>query len=226
MKHDFYLVSGLLASFVLVMGSCKKNSDDIEHIDPKPEDKEEVDYVEPIDLGLSVNWANFNVGAMSPEKAGNYYSWGETEIKKSYAWNTYKFGIDWGHLTKYCEKDGLSMLELSDDAAHVNWGRAWRMPTYEEMQELIQKCSWTYVTQKGAEGQLVTAPNGNSIFLPANGKISSSDVINIGTAGYYWTSSLDPNNVNIACYLTFTEKEVIIGTDRNDGMAIRPVCPK
>lgn len=223
MKHWFNLLT--MSSLMLVLGSCIKNNEDIEHIDPKPEEQKEVDLVKAIDLGLSVKWANFNVGAGTPEKAGNYYSWGETEVKKDYSWNTYKFGVDWDHLTKYYEKDGLRQLELIDDAANVQWGGSWRMPTYEEMQELIQKCTWKTVTQKGVVGQLVTAPNGNSIFLPANGKISSSSVINSGKAGYYWTSSLEPDNINIACYLTFSDKEIVISIDRNDGMAIRPVCP-
>lgn len=211
---------------LMMMSSCKKNADDIEQIDPVPEEKNEVDLVEVIDLGLSVKWASFNVGAGSPEKSGSYFSWGEIEEKTDYSWSTYKFGPDWEVLTKYCSKDGKTQLEPGDDVAQVRWGGGWRMPTLAEVQELIAKCTWTKATQQGVVGQLVTAPNGNSIFLPANGKYGEKSVGNAGKAGYYWTASIDPEaeDPSIACYLTFSDsKGVEIGADRNDGMAVRPV---
>ena len=94
-----------------------------------------------VDLGLSVLWAAYNVGASSPEEYGGYYAWGETENKTIYNWNTYKWCMgDYTNITKYGESstygiiDYKRVLELDDDAAHVNWGGNWRMPTAEEME--------------------------------------------------------------------------------------------
>ncbi|MBQ7388798.1 MAG: hypothetical protein IJW01_05480 [Paludibacteraceae bacterium] len=101
-----------------------------------------------IDLGLSVKWATCNVGATSPEKYGNYYAWGETEPKTTYTWATYKWcNGSYDTQTKYCTDssrgtvDNKTVLELADDAANVNWGGAWRMPTDAECQELIDNCT-------------------------------------------------------------------------------------
>ncbi len=84
---------------------------------------------EPVDLGLSVLWASWNVGAECPEDYGNYYAWGEIEEKCIYDWSTYKWcnGSD-KSMTKYCTNssygtvDGKTILEPEDDVAHVLWG--------------------------------------------------------------------------------------------------------
>ena len=121
-----------------------------------------------VDLGLSVKWATFNVGATSPEEYGDYFAWGETEPKETYSWATYKWcdGTD-ANITKYNTIDGKTILEPTDDAAQVHRGDKWRMPTKAECQELIDSCTWEWTTSNNISGYRVTGPNGNSIFLPA-----------------------------------------------------------
>ena len=98
---------------------------------------------EYVDLGLpsGTKWATCNVGASKPQDYGNYYAWGETSTKETYKWSTYKYGTydddgDYSKLTKYNTSDSKTTLDLSDDAAHVNWGGKWRMPTFEQLSEL------------------------------------------------------------------------------------------
>jgi hypothetical protein len=126
---------------------------------------------EYVDLGLSVKWATFNVGAIAPEDYGNYFAWGEVEPKAEYSWENYKWGDGTAsNMTKYNEKDGLTSLKLEDDAVHVNWGENWRMPTMEELDELKDKCQWEHnVNNEGIYGSIAIGPNGNSIFFPYAG---------------------------------------------------------
>ena len=123
------------------------------------------DYV---DLGLSVKWGTRNVGAAGPEEIGGYYSWGETETKRSPL--TYKFSDGQGGLTKYDGTDGKSVLDPEDDVAHVKWGGTWRMPTSDEISELIENCTWTWASVNGEIGFLITSNKpgytDRSIFLP------------------------------------------------------------
>jgi len=152
--------------------------------------------VEAVDLGLSVKWANMNVGANKPEDYGDYFAWGETTPKTTYDWSTYKWcnGSN-TTITKYCTSssygtvDNKTTLELVDDAARANWGGSWRMPTYAEITELKDQCSWTWTTQNSVNGCLVTGPNGNSIFLPSAGCRNGGSLDNAGTGGMYYSSS-------------------------------------
>lgn len=155
-----------------------------------------------VDLGLPSGtlWADRNVGADSPEDYGDYFAWGETEPKETYEWSTYKWYQDSSRtLTKYCKKssydivDNKTVLDLEDDAAYVNMGTEWRMPTSDELKELYNKCTWTRTTQKGTWGYKVTGPNGNSIFLTAAGYRYGSDLDDAGSWGYYWSASLESN---------------------------------
>ena len=150
---------------------------------PKPE------YV---DLGLSVKWATFNVGASKPEDYGDYFAWGETEPKEEYSWVNYKWfdGTD-ANMTKYNATDGKTILEPEDDAAHVHWGDKWRMPRKEEQQELIDRCSWERITLNGVVGYKVSGPNGNSIFIPIAGAYNSFDnqINSVGSIGWIYSST-------------------------------------
>ena len=129
---------------------------------------------EYVDLGLpsGLKWATCNVGAEKPEDFGDYFAWGETTPKKQYDWRTYKYckGTD-RTLTKYSDcNNGFidkTVLDSESDAATVNWGGLWRMPTDVELTELREQCTWTWTIQNGVNGYNVTGPNGNSIFLPA-----------------------------------------------------------
>ena len=106
----------------------------------------------------------------------DYFAWGETEPKETYSWATYKWcdGTD-ANITKYNTADGKTILEPADDAAQVHWGGNWRMPTKEELQELIDSCQWERVTLNSVIGNKITGPNGNSIFIPAAGSYNSFD---------------------------------------------------
>ncbi|MBP3467108.1 MAG: hypothetical protein J6K01_05795 [Paludibacteraceae bacterium] len=180
------------------------------------------DYV---DLGLTsgTKWATCNVGASNPEEFGNYYAWGETTTKEIYSWSTYKYGSDF-ELTKYCSaslygKDGFTdskaTLDPSDDAAYVNWGGKWRMPTYEQLGELRNECYWVWTesyNNSNVKGYIVYKAKASSykgvteyssgslsssyslsdvhIFLPAAG-YRGDGVLDVAELnGHYWSSSL------------------------------------
>ena len=159
--------------------------------------------VQAVDLGLpsGLKWASCNIGANAPEGCGDYFAWGETESKVDYSWETYKYANGASDkLTKYCSKarygdndftDNKTVLEPEDDAAHVNWGEDWRMPTHAEWTELRNNCTWTWTTQNGVNGYQVTSKaNSNSIFLPAAGYRYNAVLRGAGSDGDYWYSSL------------------------------------
>ena len=186
-----------------------------------------------VDLGLpsGVKWATCNVGANSPEDYGDYFAWGETQPKGTYDWSTYKWcnGTD-DSQNKYCTSssygivDNKKTLEASDDAARVQWGSGWRMPTLAEFEELKSKCTWTMTTQNGVNGYKVTGPNGNSIFLPAAGCRYEGDLYYAGSHGNYWSSSLYESNPRSAYCLRFSS-DVYSWYDysRYDGQSVRAV---
>ncbi len=165
-----------------------------------------------VDLGLPSGtlWADRNVGADAPEAYGDYFAWGETETKDNYAWSTYKWcnGSDRTQ-TKYCTNssygtvDNKTVLELEDDAAYVNMGAEWRMPTLTEQIELLDNCTWEWTTQNGVNGRKVTGPNGNSIFLPAAGYRYGSSLSSAVSYGYFWSSSLNESHPYGAYMLYF-----------------------
>ena len=170
-----------------------------------------------VDLGLSVNWATCNVGANAPEEYGNKYGWGETKAKESdfNFDNKYKVDEEW---TKYNYTDSLTTLDKDDDVATANWGTEWRMPTKDEMQELVDKCTWTIKDNKGFE---VKGPNGKTIFLPVNDGTSTSHC-----KGNYWTSSCY-ENCFAAYELVFHTKFTGLNSDnRGHGKLVRPVTAK
>lgn len=193
-----------------------------------------VDTPEMVDLGLSVKWASFNLGASSPEGYGDYFAWGETSPKNSYTWENYLWckGSN-TTLTKYCNwssygyngfTDGKTILDPEDDAAAVNLGGKWRMATYAEGSELITKCTWKWTTQNGVNGRLVTGPNGNSIFLPAAGYRTGTSLSNAGSGGYDWSSSLGTEYPYRAQDLYFGSVNVYWNYDgRYFGLSVRPV---
>ena len=218
----------------------KKNGEEIilpystlDSIETYTEDVEEIDGHECVDLGLSVKWATCNVGAYSPEEYGGYYAWGETEEKSDYDWDTYKWckGTD-DTMTKYCTHSGdgtfdnRRTLTSSDDVATVKWGSKWRMPTKEEMKELVEDCTWTCTTQNEVNGMKVTGPNGNSIFLPAAGLRYGTDLYYRGSTGYYWSATLDEGLSYRAYSLLFYSGLISCDGywyDRSYGRSVRPV---
>ena len=151
----------------------------------------EVPMPEAIDLGLSVKWASFNVGASKPEGYGDYFAWGETEPKAKYDWSTYEWCNGTAStITKYNSEDGKTILDPVDDAAFANLGGEWRTPKRNEWEELNSLCTWKWQAQNGVGGYKVTGPNGNSIFLPAAGLWSwNNNAPGSFTYGYYLSSS-------------------------------------
>ena len=173
-----------------------------------------------VDLGLpsGTKWATCNIGATTPEAYGDYFSWGETTPKNDYSSGTYTFS---GYPTT---------LPASADAATVNWGAGWRMPTYDEMNELNENCTVTWTTQNSINGRLFTGPNGKSIFLPAAGYRYSDggdeENDDLGTDGEYWTSSLrtDLDNPLGWSLWFYNGNSQMWSTFRNFGLTVRPVC--
>lgn len=170
---------------------------------------------EIIDMGLSVKWASFNLGASKPEEYGDYYAWGETDPyyyslnplickegkENGYDWSSYKWCMGNPQtLTKYCTNpsygyngftDSKTVLDLEDDAAHVNLGEKWRIPTQDQWAELLDKCTWNWTQENGVNGWMVTSKlNGNFFFLPAAGILDRTNLFDDGQFGCFWSSSL------------------------------------
>lgn len=190
------------------------------------------DGVEAVDLGLSVKWANMNVGAKKSSGFGTYFAWGETKPKEYYSWNTYAWSKgNSQYLTKYSTADRRTQLAPADDAARANWGGKWRMPTIDEYEELINpaNCTWEWMTKDGVNGYKVTGKKtGNSIFLPITGFRFYADTQFRGIMGIYWTSTLYTANPNKAWCLEFNFSNIDVhygdlSSNRFSGRCIRAV---
>ncbi len=171
------------------------------------------DYV---DLGLSVKWATCNVGASSPSDYGNYYAWGETTTKSTYTKeNSRTYGKDMDDITG----------NPSYDAARANWGGSWRMPTVLEMEELVDKCTWTWTIQGSHTGYKVTSKiNGNSIFVPAAGRRDELSLNDAVECGYYWGATPDEWDTQEAFFIDFSRADHLIKwNSRYYGYSVRPV---
>lgn len=195
---------------------------------------------EPVDLGLSVKWSAYNLGADSPEGYGTIFSWGETEPKQTCVWETYKWSPGQENkVTKYClgeeygPVDGKSVLDPEDDAAHVKLGEGWRIPTRAEIEELMASCQWTWTKSyngTGVSGYIVTGQEpgfeDKSIFLPTAGYIGNVGPQYAGSNGSYWSSELfNPSATPIFVYcLAFDFLKPDWGSGyRFHGRSIRPV---
>ena len=194
-----------------------------------------------VDLGLSVKWATCNVGASNPKDSGCYFAWGETKPKQYYYYNTYIWCRGtWDTLIKYNTRseygivDNKTILELSNDAAHVNWGGSWRMATRAELDELRKKCTWNTIKyQDGKYAFKVTSKsNGNSIILPVTGyrsdKNSGYKLPDSSNYYCYWLSSLDtkyPKNAYAFWGWILEGIHPCRGIERYLGLMVRPVCP-
>lgn len=177
----------------------------------------DVSKVESIDLGLSVKWATCNVGVSSPSEYGDKLAWGELFPKDYYSWGTYDYcknGNWYGGIINI----GSDISKTEYDVAHEVWGENWRMPTYEETEELINNCNWEWIDKDGTSGMKITGYNGNSIFLPSNDFNSLS--------GSYWTST-EGGYSHSAIALTFDNlNNISLGGSCNKylGMFVRPVA--
>ena len=205
-----------------------------------------------VDLGLDSGllWAKCNMGTTDPTKPGDYYAWGELSTKKEYYSDNYKHFGKHG-VIKYNEKDGKEVLELEDDAARVNLGVGYRIPTQKDWEELLEDCKWEAVTttlpeivdpsqKKVIARWKVTGPNGNSIVLPttsgfrADGWFVQRDYnIYYTTANLYPAEQLsDKDKYQKAVALTWPMFETSSGSIeepsfasiyRDFGIVVRPV---
>ena len=184
-----------------------------------------------VDLGLpsGLKWATCNVGATTPEEPGDHFAWGETTTKTKYDWSTYTFNPsgDSNTFTKYTTPGAV--LEVSDDAASVNWGGTWRTPTDAEWAELQEYCTGEWTKQNGVNGCLFTSKNNNAtIFLPAAGFWVNTSLND--SEGEYWSSTLS-SDTGCACEVGFYSdanddrlKIYRYSNGRCCGFSVRPVC--
>lgn len=177
-----------------------------------------------VDLGLSVKWATCNIGAKEPTDKGQFFAWGETEAKDFYSEDTYKLKSFWGGYKKI----GNNIAGTKYDAAAVQWKGLWRMPTKEEMQELIDSCYWEWTMINGAKGSIISR-NSNKIFLPYTQAMSGRGFLG-NTSGSYWTDTLDEDKFT-GC-MSFAWRLKFFGSDFQEvdtlmnrvcGLLIRPV---
>ncbi len=195
-----------------------------------------------IDLGLpsGTKWACCNVGANSPAECGDYFAWGETSPKTAYLTSNYKWyrGGDPHNISKYCHNsdygtvDNRTELELEDDAAYVNWGPQWHMPSRDQSVELLNNCTSEWTIVNGIRGYLFKSKISNSaVFFPALGYYTMKGVIGLGTDGVYWLNSYNFYNNNYgpvkALGLGFRYGEMgwldVVIYNRQYGSGVRPV---
>lgn len=206
---------------------------------------------EYVDLGLpsGIKWATCNIGANAPEYCGAYYAWGSVEpyyasydplkwkegVNSGYDEVNYKYGhgqfsietlTKYNTQDKYGTVDNKTILEPKDDAASVNWGGNWRMPTKSECDELAQECTWTEYEKNGKKGLLATGPNGNTIFFPLSQVFIGTQLCD---REYFeiWTSELKTSWSTTAYTLQgHTSGPHTFYFDRERGLPIRPVLSK
>jgi uncharacterized protein (TIGR02145 family) len=186
--------------------------------------------VEGVDLGLSITWASWNLGAISKTKKdsvtfigelgqyGEYYAWGETSSKETYTNANYTY------------TENVNKLPADHDAAAQNWGDGWRMPTEAEWNELVESCTIQWETVNGIQGQRYTSRrNGKSIFLPAAG-VKKSSVSFLGSYGYYWSNTKNPIHDTEGSCMVFSRdgqyNDPSQSYTRFTGLQIRPVKKK
>lgn len=181
-------------------------------------------HPQAIDLGLSVKWASCNVGAESPEEYGSYFAWGETEEKTDkYSSKSVTYGLSISELESRGIIGSDGNLTAEYDAATANWGGDWRMPTSDEMEELLNNCTWEWTTQNGVNGRKVTGPNGNFIFLPAAGYCYGTSLDYAGSVGYYWSAMPYGGSYDAYCLRFDSDYCGWYGNRCYYGFAVRPV---
>ena len=183
---------------------------------------EKIPAYEAVDLGLSVKWATFNVGASRPERNGCYYAWGETEEKDCYSDNDYLYYSN-GSFTDI----GGNIAGTQYDVAHVKWGGDWRMPTRDEQDELLKNCDWEWTAIDGINGcKVKSRVNDEFIFLPASGYRWDTEIYGLSNSyvGAYLSSVLSGSYYAYSLRLSLRENACYIDViGRSSGLTVRPV---
>lgn len=216
-----------------------------------------------IDLGLPSGtlWADRNIGATNEEEAGLYFQWGDTqeytaeqvgngEGLKAFSWADYKWSIDGSssNFSKYNASDRKTVLDPEDDAAHVNMGGNWRMPTFDEYKELCLNTDIYLVPTDGEEIQGTAQEQSESVkinwasqtegtlkgvkfykkgdkqtymFVPAAGAALGGSLRYVGRNGYLWSSSLDSSNVQRAWVFAFSANVGSVNDGQRAGRSSR-----
>lgn len=187
--------------------------------------------LEPVDLGLNVKWSTCNIGASKPIEYGCYYAWGEVLTKEEYNKLTYKwFSSDGTAIIKYCwspwspYRDNKQELDPEDDVAQVLTEGKWRMPTRQDIRDLLNKCTWEYTTIEGVSGCIVTSKiNNNSIFIPASGVYNGTKLYSGNNACVF--SSYTFGDDCATCLYFYESDRLEVGDSyRYLGHPVRPVC--
>lgn len=198
------------------------------------------DYVD-LDLPSGTKWATCNVGAENPWEYGKYFQWGDTEgyydnEEHDFSWKNYKWcNGTYDTLTKYNNDsiygsvDNKLVLDTEDDAAHVHMGGDWRMPTQDEMQELVDNTNHEWVENyqgSGISGRLFTSKkdSSKSIFIPASGFRFGSSVGLSVTLINLWSSTLFTDSPNgVWRLISYLDACFIYYYNRNNGFCVRGV---
>ena len=178
-----------------------------------------------IDLGLpsGTKWACCNVGADKPEEYGGYYAWGETEEKDYYHWSSY---AHCDGSVETCYNLGRDIADTEYDVAHVKCGGEWSMPTYSQIKELLDNCTYEWINHKRMKGGKFTGPNGNFIFLPVAGNRWNESVNYSDYYGIYWSSTQDTQDSDNAYNLYISSGSAYCnnyGRARSIGQSVRPI---
>lgn len=212
--------------------------------------EQETPVPEIVDLGLSVKWASFNVGASKPEEHGGYYQWGglidvtntniyldwnncpfHTGYDQDTGWTKYVWLVESSFWSGYGSPDNKTVLDPEDDVAHVMLGGKWRMPTCAELDELIDKCKWSWTDNyhgTGVPGAIMTSKvtgyTDKSIFLPATGYRIGDHIYTNVLEGRYWSSSLLISSPDAADDFEFGKGHYVnFSSKRFLGQLVRPV---
>ena len=209
MKRLFITITMILIAFIANAQSCPDNN-----------------HPHAIDLGLpsGTKWACCNVGADKPEDYGEYYAWGETETKSTYNWSTH---IHCDGSSNTCHDLGSDIAGTEYDVAHIKWGNAWQMPSYEQIEELFDLHIESTIVN-GINGWKITNINdGANIFLPATGSYWDNKLYDINIDAYYWSSTQDTSSMDGVYFFLFSMTPNIGWGDgvriRSIGQTIRPV---
>ncbi|MBP5394274.1 MAG: hypothetical protein J6Y59_10735 [Bacteroidaceae bacterium] len=207
----------------------KYEASEVSHIDFQV-----VKTVQPVDLGLPSGtlWSPVNLGAETEEEYGEYFAWAEPQTKELFTTNNYAYYVD-GNTWNVIDIGTTDIAGMEAyDAATAQWGNGWQMPTLEQFNELMEKCTVEWETVNEMNGRRFTGPNGNSIFIPAAGRHyqktmdeeSSKLLDNGNTYGYYWSSTrYEYNNRNAETFYFGSGMMKMNYFGREGGHTIRPV---